>query len=781
MKKKIAVMLSLVLCLLLCISLAACGYNKLTSGNVVANGNFAEGVTLLANKLKATDDNYTAAITKIADKDYDKEKVAVYDISLVKDDAKVQPNGKVKITMPAPFESETGYVTYHISGDKVEELATALAYGKISFETTSFSYFVVTAKAVESKFTFLAQASPYDGGKITENGQEADFGNGRQVEQGTQITLTAIANEGYTFKGWYKSNTAAEELFSSEATCTFTVENEDMYIAAVFETKVTALLLDAANAGFTYNENGTLAAKTVVEIGDADKPRPEDVLVYGVKADKEVYLTKDVDYTIDLGGLDFTKKGTYTITYTYKADTSIKATLTVEVVEGVEATITFSNTQNADSLGHLYNGAAVFVSKKDIIIDGTPLSEITDEGILDKISYVWRDKNTQEVVSPDGDITLTGEVRTNYGVNGNITIGYEIAGPCVVGEYEFVLSYNGVEKLVVEATITESSFQKITSVEDFDTTTAPTIFGAICYYTIVGYVNGQMYVMQMPADGSTATSDIVEAQARLVAAQEDGSLVLGGKHDFVFTPMRYFVNEWKYYPEGSTDRENLLVDFCTGYYGARTATINLATQVINRTGWTSLSGNKIVRNKGEFRNSDPYGYLTKFSADDGSVKIYAPRKGETENNALRLVKNTDGSFAFTGKDSTTDTRESFPIYVYKFYVKQVDTFEFYAKLDKEYDGNAVQFNAYKDFYMKTESGENLGSMLKMGTVRFVFKDLKDNVVMVGNVQEDGTVTGPSEVGQYKLVIQFKEKGADGAEWVDKAVLNEFEIYNASSD
>ena len=83
--------------------------------------------------------------------------------------------------------------------------------------------------------------------------------------------------------------------------------------------------------------------------------------------------------------------------------------------------------------------------------------------------------------------------------------------------------------------------------------------------------------------------------------------------------------------------------------------------------------------------------------------------------------------------------------------------------------------------MKTESGENLGSMLKMGTVRFVFKDLKDNVVMVGNVQEDGTVTGPSEVGQYKLVIQFKEKGADGAEWVDKAVLNEFEIYNASSD
>ena len=120
------------------------------------------------------------------------------------------------------------------------------------------------------------------------------------------------------------------------------------------------------------------------------------------------------------------------------------------------------------------------------------------------------------------------------------------------------------------------------------------------------------------------------------------------------------------------------------------------------------------------------------------------------------------------------------LYVYKQYIKQPDKFEFYNKLDKEYDGNAVQFNCYKDLNMTTESGEDIGAMLKMETVRFVFKDLKDNIVMTGSVnQEDGTVTGPSAVGQYKLVIQFLEKGEKGNEWVDKAVLNQFEIHSAS--
>ena len=55
------------------------------------------------------------------------------------------------------------------------------------------------------------------------------------VEKGTQITLTAEANEGYTFVGWYKSvDDQTEELISADATYTFTV-NERMYVYAKFE------------------------------------------------------------------------------------------------------------------------------------------------------------------------------------------------------------------------------------------------------------------------------------------------------------------------------------------------------------------------------------------------------------------------------------------------------------------------------------------------------------------------------------------------------------------
>ena len=59
----------------------------------------------------------------------------------------MQPSGKVKITMPKPFEADE-YVTYHVKGDVVEELETAVVGDKISFETTSFSYFVITTNKV---------------------------------------------------------------------------------------------------------------------------------------------------------------------------------------------------------------------------------------------------------------------------------------------------------------------------------------------------------------------------------------------------------------------------------------------------------------------------------------------------------------------------------------------------------------------------------------------------------------------------------------------------------
>lgn len=148
MKKKSLIFFVLALVLSLCVSLVACNdngntVNKLsTESGITLDGAFENDSVLKAEHHAADSEQGKAAIAAI-DKPYDSAKIAVFDISVSKNGEKVQPGGKVKITMPKPFESD-GYVTYHVKGDNtVEELKTTVDGNNIYFETTSFSYFVV--------------------------------------------------------------------------------------------------------------------------------------------------------------------------------------------------------------------------------------------------------------------------------------------------------------------------------------------------------------------------------------------------------------------------------------------------------------------------------------------------------------------------------------------------------------------------------------------------------------------------------------------------------------
>ena len=148
MKKKTLLFLALALTLSLCLALVACGDKTGGAGKLTAeSGITADGVfesdSALNTVYHSSDSEYGKSAISAIDKPYDGAKVAVFDITLTKGDEKIQPGGKVKITMPKPFEAD-GYVTYHIKGDNaVEELATAVDGDNIYFETTSFSYFVV--------------------------------------------------------------------------------------------------------------------------------------------------------------------------------------------------------------------------------------------------------------------------------------------------------------------------------------------------------------------------------------------------------------------------------------------------------------------------------------------------------------------------------------------------------------------------------------------------------------------------------------------------------------
>ena len=127
---------------------AGCGddvgsVNKLTAKNgVTAEGTFEKDFELKTERYAADSEQGKAAISAV-NKPYDGAKVAVFDITLTKGGEKAQPGGKVKITMPKPFEAD-GYVTYHVKDDNTaEELATTANGNNIYFETASFSYFVV--------------------------------------------------------------------------------------------------------------------------------------------------------------------------------------------------------------------------------------------------------------------------------------------------------------------------------------------------------------------------------------------------------------------------------------------------------------------------------------------------------------------------------------------------------------------------------------------------------------------------------------------------------------
>ena len=981
--RKLNMLFAVVLCLVMFFALAACNnevQQKLVSdaGITVEGGGFEKGSALVTESIETTGEKGREIVTLLEEQNYNKElQVSIYDIFVAKDGNEVQPDGKVKITIPAPFESENGYVTFHVKDDdSVETLVTTYAEGKISFETDSFSYFVVAAANNPSeakKYTFTATlggegqgtiyylSSPYstyqntvsEGTEIklraTANGgfaftgwyvvgeifdefisadEEYTFtvnsdmtvyakieltftfdalvstGSGnlevdgenvggvfrKECVVGTTVKVKAIGDENYEFEGWYTSE-ATPVLISTDAEYTFTIDG-NVQVLARFKEKVKSLSLDGANAGF---ENG----QAVYSIGEENQPSPADVIVYGVTLSDRSELTKDVDYTIDLGGLDFERVGTYTITYTYVKDTNIKETLTIEVVA---PKFTFSAvTENAN--GSIYYNNEVqpngyqaeleantsvtlkAVAKNDYEFVGwytaTDVPEFISEsaeytfvtGNADKyvmarfaakILYLWSDSSNAgfndneksatvtigDSVLPDpqavliyagtaeGDVLLAKNVDytielggLDFSQEGTYTITYRhtkntslttpltvyvvaaqapvtinlsysgtadpekynggraayvfkssilnngeacdieslglfyewrdhttktvvavakddtwdstsahYPSPAVPGTYDFVVykleNEVKTDLLTVTRTIVENQFAVVTDLSSLSE--------YVCY-TFIAKAGDNYYAMSNPFTGNS------EREAILVTPDSNGVISLGNNYEYVFRP----------YNTGKTSSSGLVC------YGCRTG------NGLNRTGNLVLWGTGGI----EYTTSTSADYTVTFVLNaDGTITVHAPFCEGT----LRLVYDaTSGKFMFTAKKAVDDTRTSYPVYLYGEYTEPVvepkETYEFFGKLSKEYDGNAVSFNVYKEVNICTENGEDVAAVLKNGTGRFVWTDAKGNVISVGTPDENGNVTGPSAIGSYRLVFQTLQKGENGMEWVEKAVLHSFEI------
>jgi len=159
MKKRLSL-----LCLLLAViavfafSLTACNNEagtletlKNEYGIVVDGGSFEEGSTLVSNEIAATAEEAAEVLAAIAEQNYNKDgNVYIFDIYVTKDGKEVQPDGKVKVSVPVPNVEVDNYIVFHVKDDNsVEKLVPTVADGKISFETSSFSYFVIAEAVIQ--------------------------------------------------------------------------------------------------------------------------------------------------------------------------------------------------------------------------------------------------------------------------------------------------------------------------------------------------------------------------------------------------------------------------------------------------------------------------------------------------------------------------------------------------------------------------------------------------------------------------------------------------------
>ncbi|MGN0803981.1 MAG: hypothetical protein ACI4MS_01180, partial [Candidatus Coproplasma sp.] len=239
---------TIVMCVILamCISLSACNnltdsadgkqdVNLTDESGVAVSGKFESGVQLVVEELAGT--NKTEAIASIADEEYYKDgAVYVYDISVVKDSVKVQPSGKVKVTIDvAGLDTQKQYKVFHVKDSgAVETISPQIVGGKLEFETSSFSYFIVAEEDTRAKVQVSINILPLAAyGVLKVNGKlYPDAASYKTTHyEGDEITVEAIATEGHHFIKWLNED---DKVLSEELEYKFTVAKNSISFGAVF-------------------------------------------------------------------------------------------------------------------------------------------------------------------------------------------------------------------------------------------------------------------------------------------------------------------------------------------------------------------------------------------------------------------------------------------------------------------------------------------------------------------------------------------------------------------
>lgn len=382
---------------------------KSESGVTLVGGNFEKQAKLITEKLQATDENVQQSIERLPDEfqTYEGSDLVAMDISVESKGVKVQPDGKVKVSVPTPIEGVTKYWVFHIKNEKeVEQLEAEFKDGKLTFETDSFSMFIFIDAESGEKVTIKNQG-PCEGRvivKITTKGYFRDIVREFKIntdeektfyiKKGTIIKISLLGAYDIDCKGLYREvNGVIEDTpFTTAQFPQYTVEEGEQILVAKFAGDLNGVYQLWAFPGKSgvpaVFDDGRAATELYIKPGNPNNIDVTALIIKGLKRknDKLRYtlLSPEQYDIIGLDELDYSKEGTYRVEFIAKENKELWASITIHVSE-----------KNGDVSAFTTTGGKFYVNDK------------ADE-LLNEKSFLFTDTMYKLTAVPDSTFDFGG-------------------------------------------------------------------------------------------------------------------------------------------------------------------------------------------------------------------------------------------------------------------------------------------------------------------------------------------------------------------------------------
>lgn len=382
---------------------------KSESGVTLVGGNFEKQAKLITEKLQSTDENVQQSIERLPDEfqTYEGSDLVAMDISVQSKGVKVQPDGKVKVSVPTPIEGVTKYWVFHIKSEKeVEQLEAEFKDGKLTFETDSFSMFIFIDAESGEKVTIKNQG-PCKGTVIVEiktkgyfrdivkefninTDEEKTF----YIKKGTIIKISLLGAYDVDYKGLYRqvNGVIEDKPFTTAQFPQYTVEEGEQILVAKFAGDLNGVYQLWAFPGESgvpaVFDDGRAATELYIKPGNPNNIDVTALIIKGLKRknDKLRYtlLSPEQYDIIGLDELDYSKEGTYRVEFIAKENKELWASITIHISE-----------KNGDVSAFTTTGGKFYVNDK------------SDE-LLNEKSFLFTDTMYKLTAVPDSTFDFGG-------------------------------------------------------------------------------------------------------------------------------------------------------------------------------------------------------------------------------------------------------------------------------------------------------------------------------------------------------------------------------------